>query len=139
MPYENNTNDPELDLLGSMTADWIIEGLINFESIQLVSYQNTQDHDAYASVGNWEAFAKETGAEKIIRGSFYQQDSVLIFKSQVIDVETGNIEFVLPEIGNQGVEKSMFSLKEMKLVPTLLSCSKHSNVTRRFREKRSSL
>ena len=102
LPYENKTNNPDLDILGDMAADWIIEGLINFESLDLVSYQYTPDKTAYASVANWKTFAEETGTEKIMTGSFYLQDSLLIFQGHVIDVETGNIDFVLPEIkGNR--------------------------------------
>jgi len=60
IPYENKTNDPELDVLGDMAADWIIKGLMNFEELKLVSYQNVKDHIEYASLGNWKSFSKQT-------------------------------------------------------------------------------
>jgi len=98
LPYENKTNDPELDVLGDMAADWIIKGLMNFEDLKIVSYQNVKYHLEYAALGNWDAFSKQTGAENIIKGSFYQQGEQLIFQSQVIDGASGDIIFVLPEI-----------------------------------------
>ncbi len=98
LPYENKTNDPELDVLGDMAADWIIKGLMNFEDLKIVSYKNVKYHLEYAALGNWDAFSKQTGAETIIKGSFYQQGEQLIFQSQVIDGASGDIIFVLPEI-----------------------------------------
>ena len=114
IPYENKTNDPELDVLGDMAADWIIKGLMNFEELKLVSYQNVKDHIEYASLGNWKSFSKQTGAEKIIKGSFYQQGEQLIFQSQIIDAVSGNIEFALPEIkgSKSNVEKIVDDLRQ---------------------------
>ena len=114
IPYENRTNDPELDVLGDMAADWIIKGLMNFEDLKIVSYQNVKDHIEYASLGNWKSFSKQTGAEKIIKGSFYQQGEQLIFQSQVIDAVSGNIEFALPEIkgSKSNVEKIVNDLRQ---------------------------
>jgi len=114
IPYENKTNDPELDVLGDMAADWIIKGLMNFEELKLVSYQNVKDHIEYASLGNWKSFSKQTGAEKIIKGSFYQQGDQLIFQSQIIDAVSGDIEFALPEIkgSKSNVEKIVDDLRQ---------------------------
>jgi len=114
LPFKNNTNDTELDVLGDMAADWIIEGLMNFEELKVVSFQNVKNHIEYASLGNWKSFSKQTGAEKIIKGSFYQQGDQLIFQSQVIDAVSGDFEFALPEIkgSKSNVEKIVSDLKQ---------------------------
>lgn len=114
LPFENKTNDPELDVLGDMAADWITNGLMNFEELKVVSFQNVKDHIKYASLGNWKSFSKQSGAEKIIKGSFYQQGEQLIFQSQVIDAVSGNIEFALSEItgSKSNVKKIVDDLKQ---------------------------
>jgi len=129
IPYENKTNDPELDVLGDMAADWIIKGLMNFEELKLVSYQNVKDHIEYASLGNWKSFSKQTGAEKIIKGSFYQQGDQLIFQSQIIDAVSGDIEFALPEIkgSKSNVEKIVNDLKQR--IMTLVAIGIESDQT----------
>jgi len=114
LPYENNTNDTELDVLGEMAADWITSGLMNFEELKVVSFQNVKDQIEFASLGNWEIFSKQTGADKIIKGRYYQQGEQLIFQTHIIDAASGDIEFVLPEIrgSKSNVEKIVNDLKQ---------------------------
>ena len=57
LPYENNTNESDLDVLGDMAADWIIRGLMNFDDVKVVSFGTVQDHLELASGGNLSSFA----------------------------------------------------------------------------------
>lgn len=106
IPYQNNTNDPTLDVVGEMVADWLIQGMMNLEGTQVVSYQTIKDAiqnaDPIRERKFRQVFQRQTGAQKIIRGTYYRQGEQLIFQSQIIDVLSGNVEFVLPEItGNE--------------------------------------
>lgn len=114
IPFENKTNDQQYEVVGDMAADWIIEGLMNFENIKLVSYRNVIDYINYSSVGDWKSFSKQTGAEKIIMGSIYEQGDQLIIKSQVLDVNSGEIELVLPEVkgSKSNIEKIVVELNQ---------------------------
>jgi TolB-like protein len=102
MPYQNNTNDPDLDMVGEMAADWIIQGMMNLENVQVVSYQTikdvTQHTGTIREMKFRQIFQRQTGAQKVIRGTYYRQGEDLIFQSQIIDMASGNVEFVLPEI-----------------------------------------
>jgi len=98
LPYKNNTNDMDLDVLGDMAADWIIQGLMNVDDIKVVSFETVKDHAQLVSIGKLGTFAERTGAEKIIKGSYYLQGDDLIFQSQLIDARSGEIELVLPTI-----------------------------------------
>lgn len=108
IPYQNNTNDPTLDVVGEMAADWIIQGMMNLEETQVVSYQTIRDviqhTDPVREMKFRQAFQRQTGAQKIIRGTYYRQGEQLIFQSQIIDVATGNVDFVLPEITGDHIE-----------------------------------
>lgn len=100
LPYNNNTNDDQLDMLGNMAADWIIQGMMNQDELKVVSYQTMKNHlgklngDASARP----TFQKLTGAEKIIQGSFYKEGEQLIFQSQIIDVQSGAVDFAFPKV-----------------------------------------
>ena len=101
LPFENKTNDPSLDMLGDMAADWIIQGLMNLDEVKVVSYQTIKDNIQYASVGSAGSgsdFAERTGAEKIVRGRIYKQDERLIVQTNITDAITGEMEIALPEI-----------------------------------------
>lgn len=98
LPFKNNTNDKGLDVLGDMTADWITQELMSVDEIKVVSFETVKDHTDLGTIGNLGTFAERTGAEKIIKGSYYLQGDDLIFQSQLIDVRSGEIELVLPTI-----------------------------------------
>lgn len=103
LPYENRTNDESLDMLGSMASDWIIQSMMNLEGLKVVSYQTVKEHLSQFSSPErtGPSFEELTGAEKIIRGSFYQDRGQLIFQSQLIDPQTGEVEFAFPEIAGE--------------------------------------
>lgn len=100
LPFENKTNDPSLDMLGDMAADWIIQGLMNLDEVKVVSYQTIKDNMQYAAVAGTGTidFARRTGAEKIVRGRIYKQGDQLIVQSQILDAVSGEMELALPEI-----------------------------------------
>lgn len=102
LPFENRTNDHRLDVFGSMTADWIIQALLNLDKVKVVTFQSVEDHLQYASISsssvNQTSFADRTGADKIIKGSFYLQEDKILVQSQLLDARTGEVEIVLPEI-----------------------------------------
>ena len=99
LPFENKTGDKELDIVGDMASDWVIQGLMYLDDIQLVGFENIQENIKYASVGDSSKnFARRTGAQKIVKGRYYIDKDELIFKSQIIDIETGKIELSLPDV-----------------------------------------
>ena len=102
LPFENKTNDPDLDMLGEMAADYIIKGLMSLENIKVVSYESVKDQIEFASASMNDnsglSFAERTGAEKFIRGNFYEQGDQLVFQGQLVNAVSGEIEHVLSEV-----------------------------------------
>lgn len=100
LPFENKTNDEDLDMLGDMAADWIVQALMNFDEFKVVSSETIRKHLPFltSTEGNRSSFQARTGAKKVIKGSFYPDESDLIFQTQIIDIQSGEIEFVFPEI-----------------------------------------
>ena len=100
LPFENKTNDAELDMLGEMASDWIIQGMMNFDELKVVSYKTVIDNLPYlsATTDSPLSFKARTGAEKLIRGNYYLENEKIIIQSQIIDPQNGNIEFAFPEV-----------------------------------------
>ena len=103
LPFENKTNDPKLDMFGTMAADYIIQSLLNLDKVKVVMLnsieENLPDTTTKADPRKG-SFAERTGAEMIIKGSLYLQEDKLLVQSQVIDAVTGEVETVLPEIAS---------------------------------------
>ncbi|MDW3651186.1 MAG: adenylate/guanylate cyclase domain-containing protein [Bacteroidia bacterium] len=97
LPFENKTNDPKFDVLGDMAADHVIQGMMNLDDVKVVSYttirENLKDTDAQS-----EDFGARTGAQKLIRGNIYKEGDSLSIQSQIIDLKSGDVDMVLPEI-----------------------------------------
>ena len=85
-----------------MAADWITQGLSHTDIVFIeplpragVIEGNKESKDPYRS------FAKETGAGKIISGSYYLQAGNISFHTQIIDVQEGKLLSALdPVSGN---------------------------------------
>lgn len=100
LPYENNTNDSTLNVLGNMAADWITRNLMNLENTKVVQFDNVKDNlDYWKNQPNF--FSEQTGAEKIIKGKFYQVGQELIFESQIMNAQTAEVVFVLPNLSGK--------------------------------------
>ncbi|MEM9887702.1 MAG: hypothetical protein AAF849_17535 [Bacteroidota bacterium] len=99
LPFENKTDDPSFETLGIMAADWIIQGLVYLGNVQIVSHTNIQDHIQYLDQDDLHnEFAARTGAEKIVRGNYYLDGGYIFVESEVIDLRSGKIEWVMPVI-----------------------------------------
>lgn len=99
LPFDNKTGLKELDIIGDMASDWIIQGLMYLDDVQLVGYESIQENVKYAGIGDSSNnFAARTGAQKIVKGKYYLSGNQIIFQSQILDVKTGQIELVLPQV-----------------------------------------
>jgi TolB-like protein/tetratricopeptide (TPR) repeat protein len=136
LPFENKTNDPKLEMFGTMAADYIIQSLLNLDNVKVVMFNSIEENLPYSTTvpGSGKgSFAERTGAEMIIKGSLYIQEDKLLVQSQVINAISGEVEIVLPEIASpknelQTLVKELaarfagyFAMKEgdlnMKLIP----------------------
>lgn len=126
LPFENKTGDPSLDALGIMASDWIIQGLVYLGDVQIVSFENIQDNIKYA--GNDDLggqFAARTGAEKVVKGSYYLDGKGLVFESQVVDTKTGQVELIMPTVKGPGEGQGMLVSQLQQKFATAFAAKGH--------------
>ena len=110
LPFKNNTNQTELDILGDMAAEWINQGLMDIGEAEVVSPFTVRTHKA--AIGILEndpqgrpSFAQLTGAQNLITGSYYLQNGELTFKLSIVDAVVGNLRFAFEPISGKASEK----------------------------------
>lgn len=126
LPFENKTGDPSLDALGVMASDWIIQGLVYLGDVQIVSFENIQYHIKYADSGGLEGqFAARTGAEKVVKGSYYLDGKGLVFQSQVVDTKTGRVELDMPTVKGPAESQGMLVSRLQQKFATAFAAKGH--------------
>ncbi len=127
LPFENKTGNRNLNALGDMAADWIIQGLMFVDDIQLVSFESIQGNIKHGETGDLsDSFAARTGAEKIVKGRYYLSGNDLIFESQLVDTKTGQVELSLPTIQGPRQDYSALVSQLQKKYTTAFSANGHS-------------
>jgi tetratricopeptide (TPR) repeat protein len=92
VPFENQTEDPTLDPLGRMVADWTTQSLLQSGLAEVVSPERLSQ-----TKGSQSAFsiAKNMGASTIVTGTYYKAGATIQFQAKVL----GSDERVLQAIG----------------------------------------
>jgi serine/threonine-protein kinase len=93
--FENQTGDASLDSLGRMASDWITQGLSRIDTIKVVptmsvrqpSRMATAKEGTSATQAPLQALAEETGAGKVVSGTYYLAGGELQFLSSITDAQ----------------------------------------------------
>jgi serine/threonine protein kinase/DNA-binding SARP family transcriptional activator/tetratricopeptide (TPR) repeat protein len=92
LPFDNRTGDSTLDLLGSMAADWITQGLQEVQVIEVVPTATSVESgpaivglEGLSEVSAARLASEATGAGTVVAGAFYRRGDSLEFQTQVID------------------------------------------------------
>jgi tetratricopeptide (TPR) repeat protein/predicted Ser/Thr protein kinase len=105
--FENQTGDSSLDHLGRMASDWIGQGLSQIESLKVVPTMNVLQLFPMAKPGEktspalspLQALAEETGAGKVVSGTYYLAGKGEIqFLSRITDTEKRKLIFSLEPV-----------------------------------------
>jgi DNA-binding SARP family transcriptional activator len=99
-PFENRTGRPDLDDLGPLAADWIIRGAM--ETPMLASELEAvyaRGEDVAGHPTDPVAVARQVGAEKVIRGSYYLSGDSVLFLASVMDVGSGRLLRAFDPVG----------------------------------------
>jgi TolB-like protein len=116
---ENETGDRSLDPLGRMAADWITQGLLQVQGLDVVpstSLLFTQPASRLVEGSGsepWRQVVKETGAGTVVSGAYYRQGGTLRFQVEVVDVAGGSLMLALdPVVG--AVKDPMPAIDELR-------------------------
>ncbi len=104
--FENLTGDPSLDTLGRITSDWISQGLSQIGGLKVVPTTSVPQLSAAAKPGEGprpplsplQALAEETGAGKVVSGTYYLAGGEIQFLSSVTDTLNRKLIFSLEPV-----------------------------------------
>ncbi|NER11609.1 hypothetical protein SAMN06265375_10321 [Muriicola jejuensis] len=90
LPFENNTTDPNLDVIGNMAVDWIMHGITQNKVGQVISPQIVKDYTNVLKAAV--VPSEENGVlkeylrpSKVVTGTYYLQNGRLLLQSSVMD------------------------------------------------------
>jgi DNA-binding SARP family transcriptional activator len=92
-PFENRTGRPDLDDLGPLAADWIIRGTMETPMLGATDLEAVyaRGEEVAGRPTDPIAIARQAGAEKVIRGSYYLSGDSVLFLASVMDVGSGRM------------------------------------------------
>ena len=91
--FENRTGDPRLETLGRMAEDWLAQGLLRTQLVDVVDSRAAfvQGHAADGAAIDPLTTARRTGASLLVSGNYYRTGDTILFQAGVVDVPTGRI------------------------------------------------
>ena len=99
--FENRTGDPRFEMLGRMAEDWLSQGLLRTQLVDVVDSRAAfvQRHAANGEVIDPLTSRHRTGASFSVTGDFYRTGDTILFQAEVVDVPTRRIVRVVGPIG----------------------------------------
>lgn len=91
--FENRTGDPKLDALGRMAEDWLGQGLLRTQLVDVVDPRvvYVQAHASASGTIDPLELARKTGAAFVVSGSYYRTGDSILFAASVIDARVGKL------------------------------------------------
>lgn len=126
LPFENRTGDPDRDVVGLMTMDWLSQGLARWAVGDLVPASTAREivHPGEARHGNDPilAAAAETGAGVIVWGSYYLDGGSILIQANVTDAIEERLLWAMDPVAGRSdaVVEIIESLRQR--VAGLLAC-----------------
>jgi DNA-binding SARP family transcriptional activator/TolB-like protein len=113
--FANHTGRPDLDDLGSMTADWIVRGLMETPLIDVTDLETVYADEPSDSRGRTDqrGLARRNGAGLVISGSFYRSGDSVLFQAGVMEVASGRMLRSFAPVGAP-VEKAAGALEALR-------------------------
>jgi len=96
--FDNNSNDPSLDFVGEMAADWLIYGISENQAGEVISSDVVKNYSNMLGVQmspdeTKSIFNKFLNPSKVVSGSIFLKDSTLIVQCSIKD-GMGNKTFI---------------------------------------------
>jgi len=104
--FENQTGDSSLDPLGRMASDWISQGLSQIAGLEVVPATSVLQLSPMAKPGEktspplspLQTLAEETGAGKVVSGTYYLTGGEIQFLSSITDTQKRKLLFSLEPV-----------------------------------------
>ncbi|MDQ2768395.1 MAG: hypothetical protein M3Y30_14735 [Gemmatimonadota bacterium] len=99
--FDNRTGDPKLESLGRMAEDWLSQGLLRTQLVDVVDSRVVFVQSGSAGGGGIDpvSLARKTGATFVVTGSFYRSGDSVLFQAEVTDARVGRIVRAVGPIG----------------------------------------
>jgi DNA-binding SARP family transcriptional activator/TolB-like protein len=112
--FANHTGRPDLDDLGSMTADWIVRGLMETPLVDVTDLETVYADERDArGLPDQRALARRNGAGLVISGNFYRSGDSVLFQAGVMEVASGRMLRSFAPVGAP-VEKAADALEALR-------------------------
>ncbi|MBT8279971.1 MAG: hypothetical protein KJO16_00205 [Muriicola sp.] len=90
LPFENNTTDPNLDVVGKMAVDWIMHGITQNKVGQVISPKVVEDYTKVLKAtlvpsGENGVLKEYLKPSKVVTGTYYLKDGRLLLQCSVLD------------------------------------------------------
>ncbi|HEY8062655.1 MAG TPA: BTAD domain-containing putative transcriptional regulator, partial [Gemmatimonadales bacterium] len=91
--FDNRTGDTALQSLGRMTQDWLTQGILRTNLVDVVDPRAVfvQGRTAVGAAVDPVTIAHRTGAAMVISGSYFRTGDTLVYQAAVMDVLTGRV------------------------------------------------
>ncbi|HEY7394809.1 MAG TPA: protein kinase, partial [Gemmatimonadaceae bacterium] len=101
-PLTNETGDTSLAVWGRLAGDWLTQGLHQMGNAAVVPWpvalQASTALRGKTAADPVRVLSEETGAQTVVTGAYYLNDSTVRFQVQVIDAKKGVVLAALPAI-----------------------------------------
>ncbi|HEV7702724.1 MAG TPA: BTAD domain-containing putative transcriptional regulator [Gemmatimonadaceae bacterium] len=99
--FDNRTGDAKLEALGRMAEDWLSQGLLRTQLVDVVDPRVVFVHNQTGGAAAIDpvSLARKTGATLVVTGSYYRTPDSVLFQAAVTDARTGKIVRVVGPIG----------------------------------------
>ena len=116
--FQNNTGDETLDIVGKMTADWLIHGITENHAGEVISSDVVNSYSSLLGVqvspqDNLNVLNKFLNPNKVISGAYFKTDNTLVIRCSIGDGSGDNIEFAFPPI-ECDVNNSLDCIEELR-------------------------
>jgi AraC-like DNA-binding protein/TolB-like protein len=115
LPFNNQTGDTALRLLGDMAGSWISGQLGDLDSFQTVPWFTVKQYENYIGVlpndpDNKPSFSELVSADYLVSGDYFVKDNEVYFTARFIDAHTSEIVYDLP--ATHGTKDSAMNIIE---------------------------
>jgi serine/threonine protein kinase len=121
VPFENNTGDESLDIMGKMAAEMITQNISQVSFLEAVPFISVRDaYSKREESPSAYTVAEQNRAGVLITGSYYLQDENLFFQVSMMDVAQEKLLESLPPVkGSDKTKEVIFEKLCDKIMGTL--------------------